>query len=97
VYLVSGPNPVPDSFITASSSWIHTLSCDPWNARLNKTMDATSFGAWVAKADDLSPYIQVEISLVVYPNEYFKDAMSVYLYPFNLSQIVQWVRNTITM
>ena len=59
--LVSGPNPVPNNSITASSFWIDPVrSHAPWNARLNKATDAGSIGAWVASGSDESPYIQVE-------------------------------------
>ena len=62
--LVNGPAPIPDSQITASSSW--KLNHGPQYARLNNTAEA---GAWCPGETEVNAptpnmYIQVGIRLI---------------------------------
>jgi len=56
-YLVNGYDPVPETSLTATTSYddVH----GPHNARLNKNRSATSAGAWSAASSETVPYIQV--------------------------------------
>ena len=60
-YLVSGPEPVPDDKLTASTIYTMTRYHGPSEARLNNLADTEGVGVWVPSTCNLNEYIQVRI------------------------------------
>jgi len=57
-YLVSGPEPVPDDKLTASSNWEDHA---PSEARLHNLPDTDGMGVWSPADANINEYIQVRL------------------------------------
>ena len=53
---------ISDDRITASSTWVDNPDHGPSNARLNRPETPPTTGAWTAKTNNLSQWIQADLS-----------------------------------
>ena len=52
-------NDIPDSAVTASSSWGHSLY-EPWQARLHNGPTNQSTGSWSAASNQVGEWLQID-------------------------------------
>ena len=52
---------IPNRAVTASSTWMSSAGCEPWQARLNNVRGPGTFGSWCALQNNIGEYLQIDL------------------------------------
>ena len=52
---------IPNGAVTASSTYIPSAGCQPWQARLNNAHTLGSYGSWSALQNNIGQYLQIDL------------------------------------
>ena len=76
-------NDIPDSAVTASSSWSKSMH-EPWQARLNNVPTSDSVGCWLAGTWNQGEWLQIDLG---------KEKLLTKLATQGRPSMDQWVRS----
>ena len=52
---------IPNGAVTASSTYMPSAGCEPWQARLNNAQTLGSYGSWSALQNNNGQYLQIDL------------------------------------
>ena len=52
---------IPNGAVTASSTYIPSAGCEPWQARLNNAQTLSSYGSWSALQNNIGEFLQIDL------------------------------------